>query len=128
MTQSYGQANGQWGNETRVWFVFISDAEDDKNENKSEEEFESKTLENIDIWVQASVSKTKWTVSGNITDKDFKRSNTSSSSSALGDDVKDGTNDGNFSSSEKTNSNGRVNVASRNVTDCLNVEKTTRKT
>lgn len=119
VSQSDSQADGQWSDEARVWFIFIWNTKNDENKNEAEEKFKSKALICGNMFVQVGVSKTCTDVGWEISDKNVQACSSCGSSSALCDDIKNCANDGNFSSGKKTNGNSRVYVTTRNMPNSL---------
>lgn len=117
VAESDCESDGEWSDEARVGFVLIGDAEHDQHEDKAEEEFESESLQLADVLTQVGVTEAD--AMRSIFNQNLQRCYRRHSASALRENVENRSQNRNATGRQKSNSDRRVDVASRNVSDGL---------
>lgn len=106
------QSNSQWSEEARVGLESIGDSTNDEKQNEPEDEFEAKALHVGDVGTHFSVAKVACSIE--IACETLQSTHCSNSY-----DVQHCANERHLSNDEQPDCDGGVDVASRDVTDCL---------
>lgn len=102
-----------------TWFIGIAHTENSEDQNEAEEEFNAKSLSGRHLEGENGMSECAVIDFGQ---KWFQHCCAGHSAGALNDNVRNSTNDANFTRAEHSDRDSRVQVTATDMTDCLKEE------